>query len=173
MFVFDMEAGLHAVGDDPRAIAIPRGRRRAGDAEGKQQPHTVRATEIEVLADDGFKEVAALHRSIKDLRETDLELTDREAMVVAGGAVGRQQGPRQAVRPPIEEGLDVGGAERVACLLQRLGIRTRQKTVIEAFEAHAVAAEPLLDPLMAIETQLYRIRKIRADLQERRAPVAV
>ena len=53
---------------------------RARDAERKQQADAVGATEVEILADDRFEEVAALHRAGEDLGETDLKL-QREAMV--------------------------------------------------------------------------------------------
>src|SRR5207245_5162186 len=89
MFVFDMEAGLHAVGDHARPIAVAGGRRRARDAKRKQQPDAIRSTKVEILADNRLEEVTALHGPIKDLRETDLELTDGQAMVVACRAVGR------------------------------------------------------------------------------------
>ena len=47
------------------------------------------------------------------------------------------------------------------------------KAVVQALEANAIAAEPLLDPLMAVETELDRVGQIRADLEECRPPLAV
>ena len=79
--VFDVQAGLDAIGDDARAIAIGGRRRGAGEAQRKQQAHAIGASEVEILADDGFEEVAPLHRPIEDLRETDFELAEREPMV--------------------------------------------------------------------------------------------
>ena len=140
---------------------------------GKSKPDAVGASEIEILADDGFEEVAALHGTIEDLGQTDFELADREAMVVAGRAFVGGHRPRQAMRPAVEEGLDVGGPERIAGGLQRVGVGAGQEAVVEALEANAIAAEALLHPLVAVETELHRIRQIGPDLQEGRAPVAI
>jgi hypothetical protein len=61
------------------------------------------------------------------------------------------------MRPAIKEGLKVGRIERIAGGLQRLRIGTREKSVVEAFEAAAIAAEALFDPFVAVETELDRI----------------
>jgi hypothetical protein len=111
--VFDMQARLHAIGDHAGPIAKGRWGRGAGEAQRKQQPHAVGPSQIEVLADDGFEEMTPLHRTVKHLREADLELTDGEAMVVSRGAFVGGHWPRQAMRPAIEEGLDVGRPERI------------------------------------------------------------
>ena len=65
----DVQARLHAVGDDPCAVA--KGRRRSGprQAQGEEEADAVGPAEIEVLADDGFEEVAALHRAVEDVGE--------------------------------------------------------------------------------------------------------
>ena len=82
--------GSHAIGDDARPIAKGGRRRGAGEAEREEQAHAIGPSQIEILADDGFEEVAALHGPIEDLGQTDFELADREAMVVAGRAFGRR-----------------------------------------------------------------------------------
>ena len=87
--VLDVQTGLDAVGDDARAIAERGRRRRARDAERKEEADAIGATEVEILADDGFEEVPALDRAVEDLREADLELADGEPMLVAGGAIAR------------------------------------------------------------------------------------
>lgn len=104
-----MQARLHAVGNDPRAIA--EGRRRGGprQAQREEQADAIGPAEIQVLADDGFEEVAALHRPVEDLREAAFELADGEAMIVAGGAVAGRHRPWEAMRPAIEEGLHIAG----------------------------------------------------------------
>jgi hypothetical protein len=68
-FVPDVQTGLNAIGDDAGTVAPrPGGRRLAGNAVAKQEPHPVGSTEIEILTDHRFEEVAPLHRSGKDLR---------------------------------------------------------------------------------------------------------
>src|SRR5882762_7041664 len=87
VLVLDMQAGLDAVGDHSRAIAEWRGRCRALDPDRKQEPHAIGATEVEILADEGLEEMPSLHRAVEHLGETHLQLTDGEAMIVAGRAV--------------------------------------------------------------------------------------
>ena len=129
--------------------------------------------EVEILANDGFEEMAPLHRPVEDLRETDFDLIQCETMSVASGAIGGRQWPGQPLRPAIEEGLDVAGAQRITGRLQGGGIGTREKAVVETLETNAVPPELLFHPLMAVETNLDRIRQIGADLDERRAPLAI
>ena len=59
------------------------------DPDGKEQSHAVRSPEVEIFSDDSFEEESPLHRPIEDLRETDFELIDREAVIVRGAAVRR------------------------------------------------------------------------------------
>ena len=59
--VFDVEAGLHAIGDHARPVAVGGRRRGASEAQREEEADAVRAPEVEILADDGFEEVAALH----------------------------------------------------------------------------------------------------------------
>jgi hypothetical protein len=107
---------------------------------------------------------------MKDLGEADFDLPDGQAMVVPGGTVRVGHWPRQTVRPAIEEGLHVGGAECVAGGLERDGIGAGPEAVVETLEANTIAPEALLHPFVAIETELHGIGQIRADLEERRAP---
>src|SRR5439155_22064133 len=88
MFVIDMEARVHAVGDHARAISHRWRWSGSRDPDGKEQSDAVRASEVEIFADDGFEEESSLHGPVEDLRETDFELIDREAMIVAGATVG-------------------------------------------------------------------------------------
>jgi hypothetical protein len=112
--VLDVEARLHAVGDHACAIAVRRRRRPPRQTQGKEESDPIGATEVEILADHRFEEVAALDGLIEDVREAHFKLTDGEAVVVASGAVGRRHRPWEAMRPAIEEGLHVGGTERIA-----------------------------------------------------------
>ena len=168
-----MQAGLDAIGDHAGAVAVRGGWRGARDPQREEQADAVRTAEVEILANDSLEEVAALHRLVEDVREAHFELADREAVVIAGGAVGRGHRPGQPMRPAIEEGLHVGRPERVAGRLQRRRVGTVQKAVVETLEAHPLATEVLLHPLVPVEAELDRIRQVRADLEERRAPVAI
>ena len=77
------------------------------------------------------------------------------------------------MRPAIEEPLDVGGAERITRSLQRVGIGTGEKAIVETREADPVVTQALPDPLVTVQTQFHRIREIRPDLQERWPPIPV
>src|SRR5262249_62251531 len=106
MFVVDVQARMHAVGDHSRPIAESGRRGGASDPNRKEQSDAVRASEVEVFSDNGFEEEAALYRPGEDLREADFELIDREPGIVAGTTGGCWQRPREATRPPGEEGLE-------------------------------------------------------------------
>src|SRR5216684_1815261 len=75
--------------------------------------------------------------------------------------------------PPIEERLHVRRAECVTGGLERARIGAGEEAVVETLEPDAVAAEGLLDPLVAVETELHRIRQIRPDFEEGGAPGAI
>src|SRR5260370_42458209 len=111
-----------------------RGRGRSSDPQRKEQSNAVRPPEVEIFSDHRFEEESPLHRPIEDLRETDFELIDRETMIVPGAAVGRREGPGETMRPAVEKGLDVGGAERIARGLECDRISTGEKTVVAALK---------------------------------------
>ena len=77
-----------------------------------------------MLADHRFEEMPALHGAIEDLGQTDLELTDGEAVVVAGDAFLGGHRPRESVRPTVKEGLHVGRSERITGGLEGVGVGT-------------------------------------------------
>ena len=62
-------------------------------------------------------------------------------------------------------------ASQAAC--KRGGVGAGEKPIVEALKANAIAAEALLHPLVAVETELDGIGQVGADLQERRPPVAI
>jgi len=103
MFVLDVETRLDPVGDDARPIAKGRGRRPAREATGKEQAHPIGPAQVEVVTNDRFEEVATLRGTVKDLRETDFELTQGDTVFVAGGPVLGAQRPRQTMRPPVKK----------------------------------------------------------------------
>src|SRR5207237_9368514 len=111
--VLHVEAGLDAIRDDPRAVT-KRGRRSgARETQRKQQAHAVRSSQVEILTDHRFEEMTALHGTIEDLGQTHFELAEGQAMVVAGRTFRYGHRPRQAMRPTVEDALDVGRTERV------------------------------------------------------------
>ena len=112
---------------------------RARDAVRKQQADAVGPPEVQILADDGFEEVAALHGPGKHLREADLDLLEREPMRVAGGAIDRGQRRRQPRRPAIEERLHVGRPELIADRLQARRVGTREEAVVETRQTRRAA----------------------------------
>jgi hypothetical protein len=118
-----METRLDPVGDHPRAIAPRRRRGRPGDPQGKEEPDAIGAPEVQILANDRFEEVAALHGTREDLRQTDFELLEREAVRVAGGVIRWADGRREPGDPPIEERLHVGGPERLSRLSKPMAAR--------------------------------------------------
>src|SRR2546426_550674 len=171
-FVFDVQAGTDSVGDDSGTIAMRRSRRATADptTAREQQADAVRTTQVEVVADQFFEEVTPLDRLVEDLSEADLDLPEGESVREPRAAVPGGQRPRQVGGPAMEEALHVLGPQAIADLLQPLGARARQKAVIEAFEPDALLAQPLLDPFVAVQTQLDGIRQVAADLQEGRGP---
>src|SRR5215510_10093269 len=98
-----MKTRMHTIGDDAGPIPHRRWRSCPGDPDRKEQAHTVRPPEVEVFTDHRFEEESALHRPIEDLRQTDFELINRQAVVITGAAVGRGERPRELMRPAIEE----------------------------------------------------------------------
>src|SRR5262249_16212074 len=167
-----MQTGLDAVGDHAGAIAIQRGRRGAREADGKKQPDTIGSAEIEILTNDGFEELPALQRRIEYLRETELELTDGKAMVISRHTLAGGHRPRQPSGPAFEECLDVGRTERIAGRLQHGGVGAGEKPIVETLEADPLAPQPLLHPLVPVETQLHRVRQVGPNLEERSGPLA-
>ncbi len=117
--------------------------------------------------------MAALDRPRKDLREADLDLLEREPMRVAGGAIARSHGCRDARGPAIEERLHVGRPQRIADGLQARGVGAREKAIVETVERDPLPPQLLLHPLVAVEAQLDRIREIRPKLEKGWAPVRI
>lgn len=73
--VLHVQAWLDAIRDDPRPVT-KRGRRGgAREVQRKQQAHAVRSSQVEILADHRFEEMATEHGAIEDLGQTDFELT--------------------------------------------------------------------------------------------------
>lgn len=93
-----------------------------------------RAAEIEVGADHGFEELAAVHRRGEDLGQAHLELPDAQAVTISSGTIGRRQGPGQLLEPVGEERLHIVWAEGVGQLLQTLWVGAPQEAVVQTIE---------------------------------------
>ena len=139
--LFHVQTGCHAVGGHPAPVAVGR-RSRLGDPAQTPQRHAIGAAEIKVVADDGLEEVAPLYRAVKDLGETRFQLVNGQAMTVARHPIGRDEGPRQPLRPPVEEGLQVAGREPVTDGLKQMRGCTGQKAVVETVEGEASPPAP-------------------------------
>jgi len=132
VFVLNLEAGVDTIGDHTRPIPDGRRRGRPSDPDGKEESDAVGPPEVEILSNHRFEEESPLYRPIEDLGETDLELVDRETVIVAGTAIGRWERPWKTIRPAVEKGLDVGGPERIAHGLEGDRIGTGEKPVSSA-----------------------------------------
>ena len=97
VLVLDVEAGADFVGDYACTVAIGWGWGGPGELGREEKAHAVGPAEVEVFSDQLREEVAALHRTVKHLGETHLELPDRQTMAVARGAVSRRERPGEAV----------------------------------------------------------------------------
>ena len=52
-------------------------------------------------------------------------------------------------------------------------ISATEETVVQTLERDVVSIETLLDPFVAVEAELYRVREIGADLEKGWSPVAI
>src|SRR6266545_3055011 len=174
VLVFDGELGLHPVLDHAGAEgARSRVWPSAHDPSVEEKLDTVWSSEVEVLPDDLLEELATRKRSPENLGKAELHLPDREAVRVAGGTVLAGEGVGQPGEPTTEEQVHVIWAERIADLLQRLGLLAGQKSVVERLEADSLLAELLFDPLVAVEAHAHTEGHVRRELDEAGAPVAI
>src|SRR3989441_7661662 len=150
VLVVDVQTRLDAVGNDPRAVAVGGWRSPAREPAGKEQADPIRAAQIQILPNDAFKKMAALDGTVENLGQTDFELTDRDAMIEAGGPVLGTQRPGQAVRPPVKKLLQIAGAELVTDRLQTGGIGAGEEAVVETGERGLGAAQVLFRPLVSV-----------------------
>src|SRR6266568_721317 len=169
----DVEAGVHAVGDHTGAIAEVWFRCATAESDGKQQADTAGPSEVDVFADDFLEEVSTLGGSIKDLGQADFNLPEREPMLVTGPPIFGTERPRQALRPAVEEALNVLRAELGADLFQPLRLPAGQETVVQRLEPEVLLSQPLLHPFVSVQAELDRVRQVGADLEEGGPPLRV
>ena len=173
VLVLDMQTGGHAIGDHAGPIAIRRRGCGTRKPERKKQPNAVGTSKVEVLPDDGLKEVTTLHGAIEDLGEADFDLADSQAVVVTSCSILRRHRPGEEVGPAIEEGLHVVAPKSVTGGLKFRWIGATEKSVVQTLELNVGPRQVLLDPLMTIEAELYRVGEVGSDLKKCRSPFAI
>ncbi len=170
LFVVDVERGDHAVGEDAGA-ELARGP--AGDAAIENQLHLIGATDIEILPNHFFEETAAGLGAIEDLGQRKFGLEDGELIAVAGAAMACGKGMRQAAEPFAKHRVDLRGVQGIGDTLHAGGILAGSNAVIERLVGDVPLRELPFEPFVAIETELRRVGKVRAELDEQRTEVAV
>src|SRR3990172_10943333 len=145
----------------------------ARDASIKDQLHLIRPTDVEILANHFFEETAARERPIEDLGQRELGLQDGEVISIAGGAVGRGEGRWETAQPFADDGLDLRGIELMRDRLHAGGILGGADAIVQRFIGDAAPRQLPFQPLVPVETDLRRVRKVGAELDKERAEVAV
>src|SRR5208283_1003077 len=80
VLVVDVQARMHTLLDHTRLKLAGRLLRHYPI---KDQLHTVRSPQIQIVANDLFEELAPTQGTVEDLRQTDFHLPDRQVPVVA------------------------------------------------------------------------------------------
>ena len=156
--VLDVQRGHDAFGEDAGAGAA---RRAARDPSIEDQLHLIGAAEVEILTNDFFEETAARHRPVEDLGQREFALEDGQVMAIAGRTVCSGEGMRQAPEPFAKQGVDLGGVQRVGDPLHAAGHLGRTNAVVQRLKGNAALSQLAFEPLVPIETELGRVRKVR------------
>src|SRR5436190_2270546 len=169
-FVVDVERGDHAVGEDPGA-ELARGP--AGDAAMENQLHLIGPADVEILADDFLEETATGVGAIEHLRQRKFGLEDGELIAIASAAVGGGKGMRHPAEPLAKHRVDLRRVQGIREALHATGIRAGSNAVVEWLVGDPSLRELPFEPFVAIETELRRVGKVRAELDEQWTEVAV
>lgn len=113
------------------------------DSSVKDQRHRLRAAHVEVIADELLEKRPPGRRPVKHPGVGDLELAKRQLVDVPGAQVGTRERGGQPLLPAPQEALYRAGAKLVADPLQRRGVLTITKAVVQRGVADA---EPLALP---------------------------
>lgn len=111
-------------------------------------------TGVEVLADHLLEEHPPGQRPVEHLGKGELDLEDRDVVVIASTSIGVSQWTGQASQPLVHEGLHMLGAEAVADRLQGAEIAAACKAVVEGVEADTGLGGLALSPVMHVEQAL-------------------
>ena len=151
----DVETGDDPVGDHARPEA-PRGG--SGDLPVEEELHPAGAAEVELVPKHLLEELPAAVRAVEDLSPAHLQLEEGEAVGEPGGPIPGGQGEREPEDPPVEDGLDVSGAQGVTDGLEVCRPGTRLEAIGQRREADPAPHELALGPLMAVQAELHRVR---------------
>ena len=102
---------------------------------------SIRAAKIQILADDLFKEDAAIHRLVQNLSQRKLRLQDRKIVTIPCLTILRCEGMRQDSEPLPCQAVDLLGGKIVTDLLQPGGVVTPQNPIVESLEADPLGRE--------------------------------
>ena len=91
---------------------------------------------------------------MEELRATELDLPDGQAILVAGLSIFRRQSPRQTSLPFVEEGLDLLRPQLVTDLLKCLRVSTGEQAVVQCFKGNASLKQLTFCPFVAILGQV-------------------
>ena len=120
------------------------------------------------------KKHATRARSVQDLGQGELGLQDRQVIAIAGSTVLGRERMGQTCQPLAQQGVDLGGGQTVAELLQSLGVGTAQNAVVQGFESNRLPWSSCRFtyswPLMH---SLALSGKVGAELEEERAEIVV
>ncbi len=169
-FVVEMEGGVNIRGKDPGAEAAGRA---PGNSASENKLYAAGTAEVNMVPYDFLEELASGKRSIEDLGKANLQLENREVMVIACPPVFDGKGLRQHRHPAPEENLDVVSAELVTDILHTGNIGSAEQAVVQAGKGDGSFLELALDPLMTIKPDPASERGVGAELDKRRAKVAV
>jgi hypothetical protein len=122
-------------------------------------------TQVEIVSDECFEEAAGVAGCVEHDGPGGFDLPHRGLPPVIGVAILALEG--------FDEYCDHAGAKPVADSLQHGGIVGGGESVGQLGEPDPSPPGLLLGPFVTVEPDLGRIRKIRADLDERRTEVDV
>jgi len=168
--VLDVQTGGHAVSDHAGA---EQSRRVLLNASGEDELYAVRSAQINVLSNNGFKELASPQGAGEYIRSREFHLPYGQLVSVAGVNVLWAQRPGEPAHPLGEERFDLLGTQSIAEALELFGLRAGQKAVVESFEVNAPLFKLPLGPFVAVDAHAYREGEVRADLDEHRTEVLV
>ena len=170
VFIVDMQRWDDSLSDHSGLTAA---RSTGENSLVKDQLNLVWAAKIQVLADDLFKEDAAIHRLVKNLCQRKLRLQDREIVTIPCLTISRCEGMREDSKPLAYQAVDLLGGKIVTDLLQPSGIVALQNPIIECFEADPLGRELSLGVLVSIDAEPSCVGKIGGELQEERAKITI
>jgi hypothetical protein len=123
VFVVDVQARGDPVGDDSGTERAGGGLLAAAvDPPVEDEADLVGAPGVEVVADDLFEEHPPGHRAVQHLGQGELSLQHRALVAVARGSVGLGERVGHDRQPLVQQRLDLGRAQPVAELLERIGV---------------------------------------------------